>query len=202
MSNGAAAIKTDIELVQQCEVVLNAFQNLTRRCDSENSFLRFPLSYVHLPVLTMHIKSQGWIMKPVSHKLQRHGQIPLRFRPHEYESKLGKVTAREMETSVDEKTVRKEREEWRTKTEQMKSRESVHVHASRRREIVFASNYNQKKKNVQRLRRSHGHCDHRPFFCTAVNFVTSSARFQADLLWIVQKLLGCRLAAVTSCCEM
>lgn len=122
MSNGAAAIKTDIELVQQCEVVLNAFQNLARRCDSENSFLRFPLSCVHLPVLTMHIKSQGWIMKPISHKLQRHGQIPLRFRPHEYESKLGKVTAREMETSVDEKTVRKEREEWRTKTEQIKSR--------------------------------------------------------------------------------
>lgn len=93
--NGAAAIKTEIKLVQQCEVVLNAFKNLASRFESESSFLRFPFSYVHLPILTMHIKSQGWIMKPISHKLQRHGQIPLRFRPHEYESKRGKVTARD-----------------------------------------------------------------------------------------------------------
>lgn len=50
-------------------------------------------------------------MKPISHKLQRHGQIPPRFRLHEYESKLGKVTARETEASAEEKTVRKEREE-------------------------------------------------------------------------------------------
>lgn len=127
-------------------------------------------------------------MKPISHKLQRHGQIPLRFRPHEYKSKRGKVTAREGDECGWKKTERKEREEWRTKTERMKSsaagEKGWRVHTP----LLQPSSWNRLPSKSPRPpakkcpgSRASKLPPLRPqaFFSTALNFSTSSACFQS-----------------------